>query len=468
MSDALDSAAAQQNEEQQPAKNDEEDPLFNAMRMNAFQGGEEEKKDESLFAAASSADETFLAEQVAEEPPPPADELLEHLFQPGDHVIRWEMLPIAWPIQIHGIVLETTDNSVTLADFGLTAKPIDEHSTDLKDTPVQPFIDHPVSEKIEQAVVSAWEKFRPKQDTKQRRQRITVQTITDPKEMSRWKKVNYGGNLFGRGSEDDESENKSAAPGNRTGAWLKKMTSSWNSNDDLAPRTPERKKDGDLSNSERTEEVDATLQIPSAMSTVVSDEQPQPKTWLNRMTSWKKSDGAPLSPEKKLENIDDSAIPEFSELNKEPVDPPEAWANEEQADGKAWWRRMSNWNCDRSLVGYAETPEKKQSRAAVDDNTADSEEANWSQRKMNPAMAKLIAEKNEVPKPLEKVSNETCKQGKVLPKADPPKLILARTRFLLEHGESILPAYVRSPFLTIHKRPNCAFKSLTTLSLSCL
>ena len=26
----------------------------------------------------------------------------EHGFEPGDHIIRWDMLPILWPIQIHG------------------------------------------------------------------------------------------------------------------------------------------------------------------------------------------------------------------------------------------------------------------------------------------------------------------------------------------------------------------------------
>lgn len=382
----------QQQEELQPAAKEQLDPPRRPngrpTAMDNFQEGVEESKEEVLSEASSADDKES----------PPVDEFLDHLFSPGDHVIRWEMLPIAWPIQIHGIVLETTKSSVTLADFGLTAKPVDEHSTenDLKDTPVQPFIDHPVSHKVEQAVASAWEKFRPKQETKQRRQRITVQTITDPKELSRWKKVNYGGNLFGGGgSEEDDCGNKSAA-GNRRGTWLKKMTSSWNSNDGSSPRTPERKKDGDLSNSGRTVQVDDAKQNASA------------------------EDGSAVS-------------------------------TEQQADSKSWWRRMPDWNCERSLVGYSETPEKQRrvvGSTADDSAVAKDREADWSQRKMNPAMAKLIAEKGkDVAKPSEEISNEACKQGKILPKADPRKLILARTRFLLEHGESVLPAYVRSQLL---------------------
>ena len=174
---------------------------------NWFHGcsSSEEKKEENSSIESSSVCNNSKYDTSDHDEDTPAGAvkdslLLEHFFQPGDHVIRWEMLPIAWPIQIHGIVLETTENSVTLSDFGLTAKPVNEDdlsSTDqqLQDTPVQPFIDHPVSQKVEQAVVAAWEKFKPKQEIRQRRQRITVQTITDPKELSRWKKVNYGGNV---------------------------------------------------------------------------------------------------------------------------------------------------------------------------------------------------------------------------------------------------------------------------------
>jgi hypothetical protein len=66
------------------------------------------------------------------------------------------------------------------------------------------------------------------------------------------------------------------------------------------------------------------------------------------------------------------------------------------------------------------------------------------QRKMNPAMAKLMEQKQESAgekNPTEPVVANK-QQSKALPKADPPKLILARTHFLLTHGESILPAYV--------------------------
>jgi len=55
--------------------------------------------------------------------PPSSNSHPEHKFQAGDHVIRWEMLPIAWPIQIHGIVLSVNETTVVLVDFGLAAAP---------------------------------------------------------------------------------------------------------------------------------------------------------------------------------------------------------------------------------------------------------------------------------------------------------------------------------------------------------
>ena len=54
-------------------------------------------------------------------PTTPTTTPISHKFQPGDHVIRWEMLPIAWPIQIHGIVLSVNETTVVLVDFGLAA-----------------------------------------------------------------------------------------------------------------------------------------------------------------------------------------------------------------------------------------------------------------------------------------------------------------------------------------------------------
>jgi hypothetical protein len=56
---------------------------------------------------------------------------------------------------------------------------------------------------------------------------------------------------------------------------------------------------------------------------------------------------------------------------------------------------------------------------------------------MNPAMANILKKKNEESL-YEKKKKESLAK---LPKSDPSKLVLARTHWLLQHGENILPPY---------------------------
>ncbi|KAL9182852.1 hypothetical protein ACHAXT_004131 [Thalassiosira profunda] len=112
--------------------------------------------------------------------PGAADGLDDHGFQPGDHIIRWEMLPVLYPIQIHGIVLETGSNCVIIADFGLASYDnrkltgnLDTLSEDGKDE--------------SDMILAAWEKIKPKE-----KKRLNVIAVTDPKEIRKWSKISYG------------------------------------------------------------------------------------------------------------------------------------------------------------------------------------------------------------------------------------------------------------------------------------
>ena len=106
----------------------------------------------------------------------------DHGFEPGDHIIRWEMLPIMYPIQIHGIVLEVGKNLVIIADFGLASydsnagagKDLNTWSNDAKDD-------------SNDMILQAWEKIKPKE-----KKRLNVTAITDPKEIRHWSKIKYG------------------------------------------------------------------------------------------------------------------------------------------------------------------------------------------------------------------------------------------------------------------------------------
>lgn len=115
----------------------------------------------------------------------------DHGFQPGDHILRWEMLPIIYPIQVHGIVLEAGKNCVIIADFGLAS-----------------YANHPGSEGLNtwddkddeshDVIMAAWNAVKPKE-----KKRLNVIVVTDPKEIRKWSKISYGDR-----AEEGEKEKK--------------------------------------------------------------------------------------------------------------------------------------------------------------------------------------------------------------------------------------------------------------------
>jgi hypothetical protein len=106
----------------------------------------------------------------------------DHGFKPGDHIIRWEMLPIMYPIQIHGIVLEAGKNLVIIADFGLAS--YDSHAGASKDLNTW---SNETKDDSNDLILQAWEKIKPKE-----KKRLNVIAVTDPKEIRKWSKIKYG------------------------------------------------------------------------------------------------------------------------------------------------------------------------------------------------------------------------------------------------------------------------------------
>jgi hypothetical protein len=109
----------------------------------------------------------------------------DHGFEPGDHIIRWEMLPIIYPIQIHGIVLEAGKNLVIIADFGLAS--YDSHGGASKDLNTWTNGGGETKEDSNDMILQAWEKIKPKE-----KKRLNVIAVTDPKEIRKWSKIKYG------------------------------------------------------------------------------------------------------------------------------------------------------------------------------------------------------------------------------------------------------------------------------------
>mmetsp|Transcript_61052 Transcript_61052/g.72489 ORF Transcript_61052/g.72489 Transcript_61052/m.72489 type:complete len:625 (-) Transcript_61052:146-2020(-) len=263
---------------------------------------------------------------------------VDHGLIAGDHIIRWEFmaLPIGYPIQIHGIVLEAGKNCVIIADFGMTSyyqnKGQDGTGKDSTgkdggaDILNEPNKDSDKRPGMSTSATSGWDVLGSKN-----KQRLNVIALTDPKEIKKWSKINYGRNLskdsffsgwFGKGSKDES--NKPIGLKNRP---------DWAS-------------------------VESSSQ-PTENETDIIRPQINEPDWFR-------------------ENVADT-IPNKPQTEPDPPSP-----------------RVFNLAPDEKTPT---TPKKPTSDAAS-----------------KPEQQKL-------------------------PKSDPPKIVLARTNFLLEFGESILPPY---------------------------
>lgn len=118
----------------------------------------------------------------------------------GDHMIRWSHIAL-YPIQIHGIVLEKTESTIMLVDFGLTSTSSSSwFSTSLtgnKKADEDHEKEFAEKEQSHKAVEAAWDKERP---TGSRRFNILI--LTKESDLKKWKKVNYGSSVEGSGTLD--------------------------------------------------------------------------------------------------------------------------------------------------------------------------------------------------------------------------------------------------------------------------
>lgn len=116
-------------------------------------------------------------------------EEFDHGLVEGDHVIRWKMLGYLYPIQIHGIVLSTGPDIVTIVDFGLTSvKCYDKVGNFDEEAEIK---------------VNKYNKTR---------RRMNVVTLADEKEIKKWSKVRYGEEVEIKVHDKREQE-KAAAGG---------------------------------------------------------------------------------------------------------------------------------------------------------------------------------------------------------------------------------------------------------------
>ena len=119
-------------------------------------------------------------EDVAEEE---NEEPRLHDLEAGDHIVRWTHIAL-YPVQVHGVVLSAGPDIVTLVDFGLASQ--SKSSSDRKVGP---------SSAAEAASDSEAREVTKAAGGGDRR--LEIITITDEKDIRRWRKVNYGAKVPG-------------------------------------------------------------------------------------------------------------------------------------------------------------------------------------------------------------------------------------------------------------------------------
>jgi hypothetical protein len=417
-----------------------------------------------------------------------------HNFEPGDHVIRWEMLPIAWPIQIHGIVLNVSDAGIVLVDFGLTnaaaaaasEKPTEggggggveesvgssspttnananaNSAADTKKPKKLPSIFSSDPKEMEQAIESSFHKLHPKRE----KQRLNVMVLDDPVEIKKWKKVNYDGGLFGfgggNGSSDEPTTTDNTGTSNNSknnrpvrkwwGNMTKKLATKKGGDDEatiieegvsssksnalpngnswwkkIADNVSKETQTEKVNNNNNTEEeqqqtttADPTEESDAAQEDVAATATPQNESSLSKNPQ----DAAPSTPATNMNPAMAKLLLE-SKTKKEPSSPKKRESFVDTLFHNKFY--TSKKTKDDDDKDEQQPPQRESFVDSLFNNKHTSKKPNDEQQQLPPKKKKLD-----------------------LPKADPPKLVLARTRLLLEHGESILP-----PYHAFHSNSEC-------------
>ena len=315
---------------------------------------------------------------------------LDHSLVAGDHVIRWEMLPIVWPIQVHGIVLEASPNYVTICDFGLTAQPRKEEDAN--------------DEKSETIIKETfWDKFKTPDNTK--KERITVHIINTQEELKAWHKVNYGGTLFGLGGPAEGEEGYAASAGGVDGSG-----------------SPTNGKPPRRLNGKKFKEKVGPWWNKMRTSVAHNVQKNVQKIQRSREASRENSQASSLAESGGGAGSGSANNSTHSSVGSSSMAP---------ATNFAALAETAAATVD--VVTQSITP----AASTSEDNDTEEKAAN-----AKPSESKQADDEASSP--------ANNKEPRKLPKSDPPKLVLARTRFLLEHGESVLP-----PYHVFHSNSEC-------------
>lgn len=351
----------------------------------------------------------------------------EHGFEPGDHIIRWDMLPILWPIQIHGIVLEVSDDgtTVTICDFGITtAKKNDDAKSD--------------NENVEKIVADDDAKFKeaiqdlsvdggtPENTKKKAKKRLNIIVLTKWSDLRKWSKVNYERQLIPGGV------------GKSLKGLGEKTEKLWTFTKQLFARKESSELPDDALNGDDdslTDLMDEQMKIVEAV--IRKDSKGSQK---NAETDQKKV----ISPSNAKEQVLEDFLTEDSQ--GETVGSDESKTTLAQMVAEA---NKVDKNSPRKII--IKSPPQSPAKQPIEEK-----QQSWhgsfmkSLSNMN-VFAQSDGTKSLFPRSSSKGSESGNDIPPVplkkaigtheLPRSDPAILVLARTRFLLDQGEDFLPPY---------------------------
>eukprot|EP00980_Cylindrotheca_fusiformis_P004401 scaffold932_cov149-Cylindrotheca_fusiformis.AAC.4 len=356
------------------------------------------------------------------------EEVKKEQLEPGDHVTRWEMLPIAWPIQVHGIVLNVHEGTVVLVDFGLSAPPVDKATKKASTSPTSP------TSSSEEATISNTKKVEHAirnfkiGGKKPEKNRLNINVLSNPKDIAKWKRVNYESGWFGGGGSKKNSKSKSN----------NKKKSNSNDEDGTSPTKAQRTKQWfskmATSVKEKTRPgLDSLKEKATSMRGALHNHHQQQTESDNISTT--SSTGAATEtpiPVTEEEEDDDDVTSVNNNQEKKMIQPSESQDS------------STSLHPSTSMVseGGSSTTSDFSERPMMNSRMKELMQKKQEERPpktMNPAMAKIMKKKKD--EELSLFESKKKKSLAKLPKSDPVKLVLARTHWLLQHGESILPPY---------------------------
>ena len=367
----------------------------------------------------------------------------EHGFEPGDHIIRWDMLPILWPIQIHGIVLEVSDDktTVTICDFGITTAKNDDKANTSKNVEKMVADDDAMFKEAIRDISANGDTNGGVSDEsiKKEKKRLNIIVLTKWSDLRKWHKVSYEGGLI------------SGGVGKSLKGLGEKTEKLWTSTKQLfVKKDTSELPDAILNDDDSlTDLMDEQMKIVEAVKRKDSkgsgkkDDAGDQK--FNRSLS---HDGATVAKEEMLKEFltSESAVDGSSDITD-----PHALSNS-----------LDESKTLAQMVAEANEIDKQSPRKIIIKSSPQSpakKSIEVKQQSWHGSFMKSLSNIGLLSKSHSKGSEKSSskepngeqitpdedhkKNTKTpdLPRSDPPILVLARTRFLLDQGEDFLPPY---------------------------